>query len=352
MAQSQLFPTQPLPFSRISGWVFYPPKNPPKEPDDIASLLYVGGVSSGYRPHLIQGELADGFLASVSCAICKGILNEPNQPILDNNLKTCRKCAQIAVPIDCTLTDTINTFIMFCPLYHRGCAWTGPIKSSIMHLNECSFIYVRCNYVQMGLCLIKQPMMKRELADHCKQAHAQIESIFNEVQSLKEKLSNSEQERRMLWFENRFLKQTYKNGEIIVQVLNFERRLGETFNCPIFQTPPPPLVQAAEGYSLQVILNLNLNQSVDAALTIRDGHCDDILPWPMLVNYKATIFSFTDDSLNIECQLLCSEVAQSLREKGSTQAPGWAPLATYHDIIKNSLVKHHTMYLMFNIYFI
>ena len=342
----------PAPFSRISGFTFYPPRNRPKDPDDINNLLYVNGPGSGYKPYLIQGDLSDNFLSSMSCSRCKGILN---QPVTYQNRKACQSCFSftVNVPVDVSLSNTILTFTAYCPLYKRGCSWTGTINSITNHFElECDFVYQKCAYVDMGLCLKDELLMRRELLQHYTSTHAAIQRLFDEVDTLKVELVEKVQENRMLMLENRYLKQTYRNGNIIIQLTDIDERIGETICSPIFQTNTPPNVEATHGYNMQVVLTLDSDKSLSAAVTVKEGHSDDVLPWPMLVNYSATVFSYLCDERNATYSLSCCQIPQECRDKGAEQACGWAPLTTHDDMYNRVLLKDKTLYLMFQISFI
>ena len=345
-----IFQTQPLPFSRISQFTFYPPKTYPSNPDDIDSLLHVGDSTSGYKPNLIQGELSVNFLAGISCAKCNGILN---QPILTQTYTICMGCYKYGAPIDMALNSSIQAFNMYCPLYKRGCSWSGAIKCVVQHLEkDCDFLYQKCGYVEMGLCLRSEVLPRCKLAEHYSSTHAVIERVFNEVRTLKEEMDTKIQENRMLLLENQFLKQSYNDGVIMIQLQDFDENICSTISSPIFQTHTPPNVESTYGYNLQVTILLNLDKSLSAVITVKDGHSDDILPWPMLVNYSATIFSFVSDSQNANYSLFCSQIPQQCREKGSREAFGWSPLTTHEDMCKRSLLKDKTVYLVFKITFL
>ena len=338
------------PFSRISGFTFYQPRNRPKDADNIDVLLYVNGPGSGYKPFLIQGDLSDNFLSSMSCSRCKGILNNP---IVHQNMKACQSCSTVAMPVDVSLCNSILTFNAYCPLYKRGCSWTGAINSIVDHFeSECEFVYQKCAYVDMGLCLKEEPLMRHELSQHYTSTHAEIQRVFEEAESLKAELGRKVQENRMLMLENRYLKQTYRNGDIIIQLTDIEERIGNTICSPIFQTNTPPNVEATHGYNIQVVLTLGLDKSLSAAVTVKEGHSDDVLPWPMLVNYSATVFSFLSDTHNATYHLPCCQIPQQCREKGADQACGWAPLTTQDDMCSRLLLKDQTLYLMFQISFL
>ena len=345
-----MFPVQQLPFSRISGFTFYLPRNRPKGPDSIDTLLYVNGPGSGYKPHLIHGDLSENFLSTISCSICRGILNHP---VTCQNVKACKSCLNVTLPPDLSLRNTVLTLTLYCPLYKRGCSWIGTINSVTHHFeSECDFVYQKCAYVDMGLCLRDDLLMRHELLQHYTSTHAAVQRVFEEVGTLKSELEKKVQENRMLMLENRYLKQTYIDGNIIIQLPDIDERIGETICSPIFQTHTPPNVEATHGYNLQIIITLASDKTLSAAVTVKDGHSDDVLPWPMLVNYSATIFSFLCDSHNATYSLPCCQIPQQCRERGSAQACGWAPLTTYDDMCNRVLLNDKTLYLMFQISFI
>ena len=271
-----IFQTQPLPFSRISQYTFYPPKTYPTSPDKIDSLLYVSGPTSGYRPNLIQGELSVDFLAGISCAVCKGILN---QPVSTPTYRACMGCCSYRAPLDSTLNESILGFNTYCPLYKRGCSWSGAIRSVVQHLEkECDCVYQKCGYVEVGLCLRAEVLPRCKLAEHCSSTHAAIERVFSQVRTLKKEVDTKTQENRMLLLENEFLKQSYKDGVIMVQLQYLDENIGSTISSPIFQTHTPPNVESTFGYNLQVTILLNLDRSLSAVITVKDGHSDDVLP--------------------------------------------------------------------------
>ena len=345
-----IFQTQPLPFSRISQFTFYPPKEYPTNPDKIDSLLHVSGPASGYIPNLIQGELSVDFLAGISCNVCNGILN---QPVSTQNYRVCMGCCNYGAPVDITLNDSIQGFNMYCPLYKRGCNWSGAIRSAVQHLNkDCDYVYNKCGYIEMGLCTRSEVLPRCKLAEHYNNTHAAIERVFSEVGTLKKEVDTKNRENRMLWLENQFLKQSYKDGVIMIQLQDVDDNIGSTISSPIFQTQTPPNVESTFGYNLQVTILLTPDKSLSAVVTVKDGHSDDVLPWPMLVNYSATIFSFVCDSQNANYSLFCSQIPQQCREKGSEQAFGWSPLTTHEDMCKRSLLMDKTVYLMFKITFL
>ncbi|KAI6655515.1 TNF receptor-associated factor 4 [Oopsacas minuta] len=340
---STVYNTQPFPFSHISGFTFYPPKSLPKEPDKIDTLLYVNGPRSGYKHNLIQGELSRDFLAGISCTICKGILNLPT--LLPNNAKACQNCTNYRVQIDQTLTNSILGFNIYCPNYKRGCSWSGAVNSVIQHLEKnCDFVYLKCGYVEMGLCLRAEVLMRHQLIEHHKKAHAAIERILDEVSTLKKEVDQKTQENRMLMLENQFLKQTYQDGTIIIRIQDFNECIGHTISSPIFQTRTPPNIEATFGYNLQITMIIGSDNIISALVTVKDGHSDEVLPWPMLVNYSVTIFSYLNDSLNVVCTLSCDQIPPECREKGSEQAYGWSPLTTYQELCNRILLKDKTVY--------
>ena len=137
-------------------------------------LIKIDGNYAGYKSNFFNFENSRASLSQLfTCLICGGVFVDPLQ-IHDCGHIFCKSCInnleecpldQIIIQKDTLYRDKfieakINEMEIKCPLYSRGCSWTGPLVSGRDHLETCGFVNVKC---RLGC---EKIMMRKILDSH------------------------------------------------------------------------------------------------------------------------------------------------------------------------------------------
>ena len=137
-------------------------------PDNPASLLYTKIILQndvtrygGYHRDLFTRKFTILEEALIICTLCQGVKKDAS---IFQGVATCRCCSynpDKATPIK-DIRDLVARLPMRCPLYARGCNWTGNVREGEGHLFKCKELLCICpNECEIGVT-------RRSLEQHYK----------------------------------------------------------------------------------------------------------------------------------------------------------------------------------------
>ena len=116
--------------------------------DTINSLILVersNGGLGGYDIELLVDSLSPLEVQLLVCTKCSGIMNEACQ-VGEEQLHMCQMCigeGEDFQPMKLS-RNSIPNLISKCPLFTRGCLWSGPLNEVSNHLEICPEFVISC----------------------------------------------------------------------------------------------------------------------------------------------------------------------------------------------------------------
>ena len=119
-------------------------------PDNPASLLYATVLLKdnfirygGYHRELFSQKFSILEEALIVCTRCQGVKRDAS---MFQGVATCRNCCynpDKAKPVK-DIRDLVSRLPMKCPLYKRGCTWSGSVIEGESHLLKCKELLCIC----------------------------------------------------------------------------------------------------------------------------------------------------------------------------------------------------------------
>eukprot|EP00800_Vazella_pourtalesii_P017995 TRINITY_DN5671_c0_g1_i3.p1 TRINITY_DN5671_c0_g1~~TRINITY_DN5671_c0_g1_i3.p1 ORF type:complete len:407 (+),score=32.68 TRINITY_DN5671_c0_g1_i3:106-1326(+) len=119
----------------------------PVKPENGKELCRVrdeNGLLRGFRREFLTENLSKRDRAFLTCSRCQGILREAcNSNKGEQFCQSCKRKGEQTHPIQ-QVRATVSDLKSSCPVYQRGCIWTGNLRECEKHLEMCSYVHEAC----------------------------------------------------------------------------------------------------------------------------------------------------------------------------------------------------------------
>ena len=120
-------------------------RNTAHTPHSIPWLIYVeiNGKAKGFKQALLREEVTGTLKQFLICPECKGIIREAIQY---KGRTVCQACTTGSPgDSDQNVQASVPLLKCRCPLYQRGCDWSGELGAIKEHMDTCLKLLVECN---------------------------------------------------------------------------------------------------------------------------------------------------------------------------------------------------------------